>query len=209
MLALGAVPYTNFKCSITGVCSGTFAATTALFQQLQSELNRVRVVYGLPADVGVDGKIGASTLAKLIKTAQAINARLGELRDSRLDDYVYPDIATNISTKMLAAEADVILDVLRRNGVQGGPVVGGGGLVDPYQGVPGGIRPVSLPLNIKPILTQIAVGPTASGGANASPTLPFVTPAPAFKVVGLSLLGVGAAGGLIAIVLGLRGRKRR
>jgi hypothetical protein len=209
MLALGAVPYTNFKCSITGVCSGTFAATTALFQQLQSELNRVRVVYGLPADVGVDGKIGSGTLAKLIKTAQAMNARLGELRDSRLDDYVYPDIATNISTKMLAAEADVILDVLRRNGIQGGPIVGGGGLVDPYQGVPGTIRPVSLPINIKPILQQIAVGPTAGGGAAASPGLPFPELPTGAKIVGVSLGGLFVAGGLLAVFLGLRGRKRR
>lgn len=204
-------PHT-FSCSTSGVCSGS-----PYFKVLQQELNRVRPLYGLPADVVVDGKIGTVTLAKLIKTAQAINRALGERRDGALDDYVYPDIALNVTPKMLAQEAPAIAASLRRNGIAPEylpPDQQVTSVMDPYADAitAGGGSPPKLPtftpIRATYVSTTTATTPTTEV---ISPMTPFPAPSggsTVFKIVGGVLGGVLLIGGAIAIGAGLS-RKRR
>jgi hypothetical protein len=198
------LPAGSFTCSsITGTCSGN-----PLFVTLQRELNRVRPIYGLPADVGVDGKIGTKTLAKLIKTAQAIDRRLGQVRDSALDDYTYPDIALNVTPKMLAFEADAVVAALRRNGYSTGhvpPEVAAQSVIDPYVNNVASGLPV--PPNFKSVLPSIGplvvnVGPTANTTSPAPIVpVPLTSKIPTgVKIAGGIVLGLGAVVGVAAAI---------
>lgn len=194
------LPASSFSCSFTGTCSGS-----PLFAQLQQQLNRVRPIYGLPADVAVDGKIGLKTLAKLIKTAQAIDRKLGEARDSALDDYAFPDIS-GVTTKQLASEADIVLAALRRNGYSIGrvpPDVAAQSVLDPYVANAGsGV----IPNKVAPIGPLIVhVGPTAPTTPLA-PTAPTLRVPMGLKIAGGAMLALGVAGGIAAIVAGVKNR---
>lgn len=199
------VPASSYSCSFTGNCAGS-----PLFLELQRQLNRVRPIYGLPADVATDGVIGSKTLAKLIKTAQAIVKRLGENFDGdALSDYAYYDIA-HPSTKSLAAEADVVVASLRRNGYAIGrvpPDVASQSLIDPY--VTSAASPSSMPnMHLAPIGPLIVnVGPTATQTAPPAPPTPFKPGIPlGAKIAGGVVLGLGVVGGITAVVMGLRNR---
>ena len=164
LFGLGSVPASSYSCSPNAVCSGN-----PIFGQLQTELNRVRQVYGLPADVATDGKIGVATLAALIKTAQAIDA-LGMQRDAVLDDYVHYDIS-GVSPKDLASEADVVLAALKRNGVD--PRFGGN-LLDPYGSNP---QQTTTARRVPP-MRLVPTGPTA-----ILPALPGTPSVPALPTI--------------------------
>jgi hypothetical protein len=118
--ALGAE--TGFTCSILGTCAGATPAVTARFVALQREMNRVRPMFGLPADVSVDGKIGAGTLAKLMKLADRIVGSPNSSQfDNVFDKYALNQVVEGVSiaptTKVLASEALSVTQALERNGL--------------------------------------------------------------------------------------------
>lgn len=163
----------TYTCTVLGTCSGTTPQQIAQFKQLQSELNRVRKRYGLPADVTVDGKIGAGTLAKLIKLATKLvgDRNLGDKVDKAIEAFAVgiaggtatssPDFVGLPSTKMIAGNASAIIQALGRDGIDARWAWMGGPTGD-WQ------NPATTP---NPGVPSIPVGPTAP--VPVLPILPY------------------------------------
>lgn len=205
-----ALPTGSFSCSAIGTCTGTSPGVQIMFRKLQEQMNRVRKIYGLPADVVVDGKIGASTTAKLIKLAQKIAASIPSAKlDSTIEGYAIEVSGQLPKTSQVARDASDLVSALMRNGYAPGyvpPPQQSSALIDPYlDAITGGsgaptIKRPNVPANL-------VVGPTASAGGAVVPSAgypPDAYAAPAFArssglavagvVLGvLALAGIGAA----------------
>ncbi len=200
------IPAAAFACS-PSACWGS-----PVYKALQKELNRVRPLYGLPSDVAVDGTIGSSTLAKLIKTAQAIDRRLGGERDAALDDYVYPDLS-GVSYRQLSAEADAVLAALQRNGASIGPGSSPGAIADQVaQAVTRGVAQGAAVNPYGSSSIQNAAVQAITSGAVAAQAVPagVLMPAapsgrlPTWVWVGGTVLGLGV---IATVVVGLSRRR--
>lgn len=186
----------DFRCA-DGKCVGANPAKVALFKLLQSEINRVRKVYGLAADLPVDGIIGPLTAARLIRLARTISSRVSFV-DPAIDTYA---IETTMlpGPQQVATDAADLVAALKRNGYDvehTPPGLQVGALVDPYLteiDAGGSGRP-----NIRPI--DMAIGPTS----NVAPPSPRTPPAawqPA-AVAGIGLFPVAAIAVVGAVGLG-------
>ena len=114
---LGGLGAIGYACS-GGVCRATSPTQQLLFVKLQKELNRVRPMFGLPADVAVDGVLGTSTLAKLIKLSVKM---VGDPNNARFDN-VFDKYAIELGSQLptvetLAADALNVAQALERNGL--------------------------------------------------------------------------------------------
>jgi hypothetical protein len=114
-------------------CQATTPAKAAIFRKLQNELNRVRPMVGLVADVPVTGIIDVKTVAKTIKFAQKLFASTGGKIDPIFYNYAV-EVAdagagqgpvSQISLAVLAADAGAIIEALGRLGVAPGTSVPG------------------------------------------------------------------------------------
>jgi len=206
--ALGAE--TGFTCSILGTCSGTTPAVTARFIALQRELNRVRPMFGLPADVSLDGKIGAGTLAKLMKLADKIVGRPNSSQfDNVFDKYAFNQTVDNPgevsiapTTKVLASEALSVTQALERNGLT---MQHYWAAQDQHPIVPTTSQTVSD--FIRPILVSANL-PTSSG-APLTTLDPYGTSVATTRMAKFKVAGAVAGGLLLgfgAIALALRNR---
>lgn len=156
--------------------------------RLQRELNRVRPMYGLPADVTVDGVIGTSTLAKLMKLAvKFVGDRNSAQFDGVFDKYAIEFGGTLPTPAMLAADALNVAQALERDGLT----------MQHYwareDAAPSTATTPTIDLRslVAPFRKTAAVGPTAP----PAPVLP--SPATSFKTRNLAI--AGAVVGVLAI----------
>jgi hypothetical protein len=194
-----AVPSGAFFCTTAGTCTATNPGTQTLFKKLQSELNRVRKLYGMPADVWVDGKIGSSTTAKLIKTAQRIATIVPGMKlDPAIEGYAIEISGQLPSSSQVARDASDLVSALMRNGYAPGfvpPPQQSGALIDPYLIAVGqGSGASNLPGRPN-VPANLVVGPTASAGGMIIPNQGFPLPTntgvlPAGVPKGLAIVGV-------------------
>lgn len=211
----------SYSCSMSGVCTATSAAQAAIFMRLQQQLNRVRSMFGLPADVVTDGKIGAKTAAKLIRLAEQVEARLGSGAD-RIMTY-YAVTTPEPTASRVASEALAIVQALERNGmsaaawsVQDDSPVPAGAMPNPY------VQPAHPPVitaqsllpawfhqYLTPSATNTPAAPTASTptpvvvstgpAVSATPGITAITPR-GLKI-GAMVGGLALAGGIIAAIV--------
>jgi len=214
-MSLGAAPAAAYTCNILGTCSGTTVAQQQLFANLQRELNRVRAKYGLAPDVTVDGKIGTTTVARLIK----LGYRMLELNlDTApvIDRYGIETSEGFPTTAFTAANALSIYQALQNNGLAARNLIepaGVGSILDaitPAASMWGATivhkTPVTGAGNVQP--QAMAPGyvvdpmtPTAYASPGATPGFPT----PKGLWVGLAVLGgLAVAGFGVAIVKSVR-----
>lgn len=188
---LGSTP--GYFCT-AGKCRGGSPAMVTLFRQLQSEINRVRKVYGLTADLAVDGVIGPATAARLIRLARTISSRVSNV-DPTIDTYAI-ETADLPGPEQVAADATALVQALRRDGYAAGavpPDVQVGALVEPYldQVNAGGVTrfpPGNIVMPVGPTATQPPVVP----GAHATP--PIRMPSGKAAAIGLGVVAALSAG---------------
>jgi hypothetical protein len=114
---LGAVA-SSFTCGSSGVCIGSTSGTQRAFIELQTQINRVGVGYGI-SRIATDGKIGPATLTAMVNLAKAIYRKHGATTDPEIEQVIfgYGDGAPT-STRDLALSAERITDALTRDGVR-------------------------------------------------------------------------------------------
>lgn len=217
----------TYSCNVLGtVCTAVTAAQRSLFMSLQRELNRVRSSVGLVPDVAIDGAIGSSTVAKLIKTVDKLSSTGAfNTRDSA-GDVSYnakmdSALRANLTVKNVAGNALNVYQALQRNGYSElyYSVYDSSHNPNPGGSVPGvTINPYTTTVSVNPgikinpvVVSVLPVGPTAGNtGIVPGGTVPGGY-APSFELptaakVGLGILGAGvlAVAG-IAIVKAVRG----
>jgi lysozyme family protein len=205
MLVLNGLDRPSYTCS-GGVCRATTPQQQALFVQLQRELNRVRPMFGLPADVATDGVIGAGTLAKLMKLATKFVDDHNSSRFDRVFDKYAIDSGTLPTTSMVATDALTLVQALGNNGLTEQHYWAQQDAAATVSPIVNLVKQVVATVASKPQVAVVPVGPTATPGSNALPS-PTPHALPKFKgvKVALGVLGALAAGGL---VLGLITRRR-
>jgi hypothetical protein len=111
------VATSNFYCS-AGVCSGIGYTTQLLFMDLQKQVNRLGLQFGI-TKLDPDGRLGPATLRSINSLVLSLSQRLGSNLDRALEDLLIgqgdPDLQT--TTKDLALNADTIVAALKRDGV--------------------------------------------------------------------------------------------
>lgn len=182
----------TYSCNVMGTCVGQTAQQTILFRDLQREINRMRSQNGLAPDAAVDGKIGASTTAKLIKLMdKLISSGMYSTRSAdgtlnvgaKLDPVLYE--YKDFSSRLVAAKALSILQALQRNGFSAvywniydsthnpnpGANVSPGVTINPY----GSTVSVNPGVKINPVVVSVLpVGPTAGNGGGIIPGISTV-----------------------------------
>lgn len=207
--ALGA-PASSFTCGATGVCIGQTLATQRAFIELQTQINRVGVSYGI-SRIATDGKIGPATLMAMTNLARAIHRKHGANTDPEIEQVIfgYGDGAPT-STRDLALSAERIVDALSRDGVRAQTWSVLQTIKDMAQQVvtSGGVAPTVPPIStstpVNPNTTTVAVSPTTQTPTPPTstwvypPTLPspsrFPVPMWAIVIAGALLVaGIGVA----------------
>lgn len=179
--------YGNGYMCQAGNCWGTTPSAVSLFKILQTEINRVRKVYGLTADIPIDGVIGPLTAARLIRLARTISSKVSHV-DPAIDTYAIETVNLP-GPDQVAADAAALVAALRRNGydaMHAPTSTKVDALINPYQ-------------TTKPVV--VTVGPTSPGGGSASPPAPTApvkwtpgkTAAVGIGAAVLGALGVGIA----------------
>lgn len=175
---LGAVA-SSFTCGSSGVCIGSTSATQRTFIELQTQINRVGVGYGI-SRIATDGKIGPATLTAMVNLAKAIHRKHGAATDPEIEQVIfgYGDGAPT-STRDLALSAERITDALSRDGVRAQTWSVLQTIKDMAQQVvaSGGVAPTVPPIStttpVNPNTTTVVVPPTAQ---TPTPTSTWVYP---------------------------------
>jgi hypothetical protein len=211
---------TPYACSAAGNCKPLTASQLTLFKKLQTELNRVRVLYGLPPDVTVDGEIGAKTLAKLIKLSEQFIKQPDSQKFDRVFDKYGLVTGAMPTTAGLAADALNVTQALTRDGLtmqhywareDQSPPTQTVSVIDPYL-VAANTGTVPRPKNPMRLIT-VPVGPTSQGPVDPSippPRNVFWTQgkgAEGLAIAGFSLLGLLVVGTGVAIYKGVSKKK--
>lgn len=113
------VATSSFVCSANGTCSGTTAKTQTQFMDLQKQINRVGISYGI-SKIDTDGRIGPTTLRVLVSLAGYLSQKLGSNLDRALEDLII-EYGEPTTTRDVASNADVITAALQRDGMGSSP----------------------------------------------------------------------------------------
>lgn len=110
----------SFTCSANGTCSGVGYAVQTLFMDLQKQVNRLGVAYGITRLDPVDGKLGPATLRAVTQLALNLSQKLGSNLDSALEDLLI-ETSGPTTSRDVALNADGIVAALKRDGVAAKP----------------------------------------------------------------------------------------
>lgn len=226
----------TYTCS-AGTCVGRTPTTQRAFLDLQTQVNRLGVAFGLTR-LAVDGRLGPVTLRTLL---QLVDRLQGQLGNDRLDPVLANLLITlndqPTTVDEVAANAEAIVAALQRDGAIGGSwsilttirdmanqIVSGGTTTAPPSETPsapraptpdgGLINPYPQPL---PPVTPTAPPPPATIPTQIVVSPPAYAPAPAayaptgfpWRMVGIIAGAVVGGGAIVGVVAALVSRRRR
>lgn len=109
----------TYACS-AGVCVGRTSATQRTFLDLQTQVNRLGVPFGLTR-LATDGKLGPTTLRTLLQLVDRLQGQLGNERlDPALANLLITLDGQPTTVDEVAANAEAIVGALQRDGAIGG-----------------------------------------------------------------------------------------
>lgn len=226
----------TYACS-AGVCVGRTSATQRTFLDLQTQVNRLGVPFGLTR-LATDGKLGPTTLRTLLQLVDRLQGQLGNERlDPALANLLITLDGQPTTVDEVAANAEAIVGALQRDGAIGGSwgilttirdmasqiVNSSAGTTPPSEAPSAPRAPTAQGGLIDPYAQPLApMTPTAPPPPASVPTQivvspPVYAPAPAvyaapgfpWRTVGIIAGSVVGGGVIVGVIAALIGRRRR